>query len=701
MPARQPRRTQFIERIFPRAISLALLVVGLAACGEDQRLPATGAPLDPTQWAKHGRTDGEERYSPLDQIREDSVADLGLAWFFDTGTKRGLEATPLMIDGVLYVTGSWSIVFALDARTGELLWRYDPQVPGSYGARACCDVVNRGVAYHEGKIYVGSLDGRLIALEASSGNLIWEVLTVDPLQPYTVTGAPRVVDGKVVIGNGGAEYGVRGYVSAFDADTGTLLWRFYTVPGDPAEPFESEAMRRAAETWTGQWWRLGGGGTVWDSLAYDPDLGLLYVGTGNGSPWNRYIRSPEGGDNLYLSSILALDPKDGSLVWHYQTTPADAWDYTATQHMILTDLEIEGETRSVIMQAPKNGFFYVLDRETGEFLSAAPYAQVTWALGIDDAGRPIEAPAASYRDNPAIIYPSPLGAHTWQPMSYNPNTKLVYIPVLESLGFYQQQDPFTVLVDEWNTATNTPPPFARDFPPSPNSGFLVAWDPATQSQRWRVPLPIGFNGGTLTTAGNLVFQGTADGRFVAYAADTGEKLWESEAGTGVVAAPITYELDGIQYVTVLAGWGGAFALINGRASIATPQSNGRLLSFALNRDQTLPSSNPPEPTLTPIAFDATPASLDRGLALYNRFCSRCHGLGAVSSAIVADLRKSSERIFELYDEIVLDGAFVSQGMPGFAGSLRTDQVAVIRDFVLSQRQALIDRPTSDQASIPD
>ncbi|MEO6725034.1 MAG: PQQ-dependent dehydrogenase, methanol/ethanol family, partial [Blastocatellia bacterium] len=510
-------------------------------------------------WITHGRDYAETRFSPLKQINQATVKNLGLAWSFDTNTNRGLEATPIIVDGVMYTTGSWSIVFAIDARTGKQLWRWDPQVAHSYGPKACCDAVNRGVAVYKGNVYVGTLDGRLVALDAALGKVVWEVMTVDPAKQYTITGAPRVVKGKVIIGNGGGEYGMRGYVSAYDAMTGKLAWRFYTVPGDPAEPVEAAmkpAMENAAKTWTGEWWKLGGGGTVWDSMAYDPELDLLYVGTGNGSPWNRNVRSPGGGDNLYLSSILALKPDTGALVWHYQTTPGDMWDYTATQHIILADLAINGQKRKVLMQAPKNGFFYVLDRRTGELISAEAYGKVTWAKGVDKkTGRPIETPESRYKDKPSTQLPGPLGAHNWQPMSFNPQTGLVYIPAQETGFIYGQERNFKYGDRGWNIGIDFG--LVKDAPTALPTGHLLAWDPVAQKERWRVPYVVMWNGGTLTTAGNLVFQGTADGRFVAYSADKGAKLWEVNVGTGIIASPVTYELDGVQYVSIMAGWGGA------------------------------------------------------------------------------------------------------------------------------------------------
>jgi len=652
----------------------------------DDRALAT-ADEHPDVWLTHGRNYAETRFSPLKQINADSVKNLGLAWSFDTETTRGLEATPIVVDGVIYTTGSWSVVFAIDARTGKQLWKWDPKVSRTYGQRACCDVVNRGVAVYKGRVYSGTLDGRLVALDAQTGKLIWEVITVDQGRPYTITGAPRVFKGKVIIGNGGAEFGVRGYVSAYDAESGKLVWRFYTVPGDPSKPFESPALEPAAKTWTGEWWKIGGGGTVWDSLAYDPELDLLYVGTGNGSPWNREIRSPGGGDNLYLSSILALRPDTGELVWNYQTTPGDSWDYTATQHMILADLQIDGRSRRVLMQAPKNGFFYVLDRRTGELISAEAYVRISWAKGVDKkTGRPVEDPAARYKDAVNFAQPGPLGGHNWQPMSYNPQTGLVYIPAQEPFFPYTQDREFKYRPGGWNTGVDFG--IIKDPPPLVPRGHLLAWDPIAQKERWRVQYKDIWNGGTLTTAGNLVFQGTADGRFVAYSADKGEKLWEVAVGTGVIAAPITYQLDGVQYVSVMAGWGGAAALTGVNATGGGPVP-GRLLTFALNRSGALDASVPKRSIPSPVEFDAAPEKISDGAKLYARWCATCHGIAAMGGGVIADLRYSAPSVLNKYPQIVLEGGYSNNGMPSFKQWLSADEINTIRAYILKRRADLV------------
>ena len=663
-----------------------------------------GAAAETDEWVTYGRDYAETRFSPLDEIDAGNVGRLGLAWSYDTGALRGLEATPLVADGVLYASTSWSDVFALDARTGRPLWKWDARADRARGARACCDVVNRGVALYDGKVYVGVIDGRLAAIDSATGRTVWDVQTTPVDEPYTITGAPRVVAGMVVIGNGGAELGVRGFVSAYDAKTGALVWRFYTVPGDPSQPFEAPALEAAARTWTGEWWKSGGGGTAWDAFAYDPEAELLYVGTGNGAPWDRNIRSPGGGDNLYLSSILALHVETGELKWYYQTTPGDSWDYTAVQQLTLAELTIGGRERRVIVQAPKNGFFYVLDRLTGELLSADPIARVSWASGVDlRTGRPIETPHARYTEVVTTISPGPGGAHNWQPMAYNPRTGLVYIPVSESSFLYGRDPDFVLRPRAWNLGIDLAksigmkPAGARLPESSYGAGTgeaagapssLLAWDPVARSARWRVLHTNSTGGGTLTTAGNLVFQGTDTGRLVAYSADRGEKLWETDVGIGIMAAPSTYAIDGTQYVSVLAGMGGATGLY-GRNPQNHYKATGRVFTFALDARAPLPPVRGIErPALTPIDSAATAEQLARGAELYGQRCSMCHGVAAASGGSIADLRYASPATFEEFDRIVRQGAYAGLGMPMFDWFTEND-VTAVRAYVLSRRAALI------------
>ncbi len=655
------------------------------------------ADLDPDDWLTHGRDYAEQRYSPLDQIRDDNVSELGLAWSFDFGTHRGLEATPLVVDGVLYTTATWSVVVALDAATGELRWTYDPKVPRERASTFCCDVVNRGVAFWRGTVYVGTLDGRLVALDARSGDVRWSVQTVDLERPYAITGAPRVVKGRVIIGNGGADMGVRGYVSAYDAADGRLVWRFYTVPRNPGEPQESPALERALETWSADsgphtpWWVVGGGGTVWDSMAFDPDLDLLYVGTGNGAPWSRDVRSPGGGDNLYLSSILALRPDTGELVWHYQTTPGDSWDFTATQHMILADLPWHGRVRKLLLQAPKNGFFYVLDRETGELLSATPFARVTWADRVDLAsGRPVETGAGDYAEHPAFIRPGSLGAHNWQPMAFHPGTGLVYIPAQDVAGYYAPIRKPLVYVPGSYANAGVDFTEATSFPREAASGSLDAWDPVAGRRVWRVPYDAIGNGGVLATAGNLVFQGTADGRFVAYSADRGEKLWEAQAPTGIIAAPMTYRVDDVQYVSVLAGWGGAFGLSGGDAARAVgARPAGRILTYRLGGTARLPTPPPPRRRPAPPAPPppGSEALVKRGSDLYAVNCSACHGVGAVGGGALPDLRYLRPGARRSFANIVVHGSLRRRGMPGFGGVIDESDARAILLYLADRADA--------------
>ncbi len=638
-------------------------------------------------WPAVGLDYAETRFSKLDQINTGNVKNLGLMWSYSLDSSRGVEATPIVVDGIMYVTAPWSVVHAIDARTGKGIWTFDPEVAREKGYRGCCDVVNRGVALHKGKVFVGAYDGRLIALDAATGKKIWEKDTViDHSHSYTITGAPRVANGKVIIGNGGAEYGVRGYVTAYDAETGNQAWRWFVVPGDPAKPYEDDSMAAAAKTWdpAGKYWVNGGGGTPWDSITYDPDLNTVYVGTGNGSPWNRNLRSPAGGDNLYLASIVALNADTGKFLWHYQETPGDNWDYTSTQPMILADLTIDGAPRKVILHAPKNGYFFVIDRTNGKFISAKNFVDVNWATGYDANGRPIEVAEARSPDKSFDAIPGPYGAHNWHPMSFNPSTGLVYLPAQNVPLNLTGQTDWTHNANKpgefmgnlgWNLAfaLNATPPKGLPF------GRLIAWDPVKQKEAWRQEHVSPWNAGTLTTGGNLVFQGTADGRFIAYNATTGEKLWESPTGTGVVAAASTYLVDGAQYVSVAVGWGGVFGVAARATELNSP---GTVYTFAVGGKAPLPAFTKyqTENLLSGVAYD--PADVSPGTLLYVSNCAICHGVpGVDKGGNIRNLAYVGADTMTNLKAIVFSGAYKSQGMPDFTGKLKDDDVVKIIAFI--------------------
>lgn len=650
-------------------------------------------------WPLHGLTAQEQRFSSLSQINDNNIDQLGLAWSFDTEFNRGLEATPIVVDGVMFFTGNWSVVYALDARTGEQLWKYDPKVPKNWGDKGCCDVVNRGVAVADGKVLFGSFDARLIALDAASGELLWETQTADISKwPYTITGAPRVAKGKVFIGNGGAEYGVRGFIAAYDLASGEQVWKFYTAPGNPADGLESTALQNAAQTWNGQWWKMGGGGTVWDSIVYDEELDQLYFGVGNGTPWNRNQRSPGGGDNLYLNSIVAVNPDTGDYIWHYQQTPADNWDFTSTQQIMLADMDWQGESRKVIWHAPKNGFFFIIDRLTGTPLSIEPYTAVNWATHYDKSTwRPVETPAADYQKNPGTeITPSSLGAHNWNPMAYSPSTGLVYVPVKRVMSEYVENESDYV-PGRWNIGVDVgrPPVYGRPaliqkIKAKMFNGYLLAWDPQTQREAWRVEHATGGNGGVLATAGNLVFQGTSKAKLNAITADSGDIIWNYNTHVGVMAAPVTYMLDNEQYIAVAVGWGGAYGLIF-RFDDKNPVPPSRMLVFKLGAKANLPPLPKPATLLSlPPPTNADADVIKRGYELYSDNCSVCHGAGASSSHSIPDLRNLPLAFYENFDAVVRGGMMEGAGMPKFDEVLSATDVEAIYAYVLHEARALRD-----------
>ncbi|WP_233349999.1 PQQ-dependent dehydrogenase, methanol/ethanol family [Litorimonas cladophorae] len=664
----------------------------------------SAAAQTPETWLTYGGDYKEQRHSRLTGITKDNVADLGVAWTFDLSTGRGVESTPIVHDGIMYVTGAWSILHALDAKTGEEIWTYDPEVAGEDAIKGCCDVVNRGVAIYDGKVYLGVFDGRLEALDAKTGAVVWSKVTVDQSQPYTITMAPRIVKGKVIIGNSGGELGVRGYVSAFDAQTGSMDWRFYTVPNPKKQPdgaaSDSIMTELVNDTWgdTGGWVTDGGGGTAWDSIVYDEANDQILVGVGNGSPWNAKIRDPEGkGDNLFLSSILALDADTGTYKWHFQTTPRDQWDFTATQSIILADLPLgeNGADRRVVMQAPKNGFFYVLDAETGEFISGNNFVPMNWATGLDENGRPIEAPNARVTDGePNPIFPGPLGAHNWHPMAYSPVEKLAYIPAQMIPQLFQdnqvEPDPDAYWNLGYNLSAGIPPEFPtgtvdafRGF----NQGWLVAWDPIKQEARWTVQHDGPWNGGILSLDTGIVLQGQREGDVSAYDAATGDKLWTTDVKSGALSGMSTYEIDGEQYVTITTGWGSAFALSAGYGyKSAVPPQVGRVVTFKLGGTEIIPDKMASSIERSPKGERfGTPDQIMTGLGLYSESCLVCHGPLAVSSGVLPDLRWSYATADKNeWTDIVMNGALSENGMVSFKEQISPEGMEAIRAYVMSQ-----------------
>jgi quinohemoprotein ethanol dehydrogenase len=640
-------------------------------------------------WPGYGRTFGEQHFSPLSQINDRDVGRLKLAWSLDLGP--GNPATqPVEVGGVLYFSSGMSIVHAVDVRTGKLLWRYDSNVRDHAGREMRVSWGIRGVAWWNGKVYTATVDGRLIALDARTGKELWTVQTTTKGDGRFISGAPRAFDGKIIIGQGGGDTTTnRGYATAYDAETGKQIWRVYIVPGNPANGFENKAMEMAAKTWTGEWWKFGGGGEPWNAFTYDAETDTIMIGTGNGYPWNHHIRSPGGGDNLFLCSLLAVDAKTGAYKWHYQYNPGESWDYNSTMDMELADLMIDGKPRKVVMSAPKNGFFYVIDRTNGQLISAEKIAKVTWATSIDiTTGRPVEIPAARFPNGQdGVVWPTTSGAHSWMPMAFSPMTRLVYIPKIEHGMSYNDRgfDPKT-----WKPAAGSvglafgPPP----SDPLLNTSALLAWNPVTQKLAWKVDTIGGFNGGILATAGNLVFQGQLNGRFSAYAADTGKELWQFPAQAAVMAAPISYRVDGRQYVTVLVGMGTSAAVdaaSHGGIAIDARTQRKRVLTFVLDGKAALPPAPPPfiVKALPDPGYRPDPALAAKGESLFIN-CIACHGWGAISGGGAPDLRASPVVLSaEAFDGTVRGGGLVGNGMPKF-DELSDQDLAGLRQYVRSR-----------------
>ncbi|HTY92837.1 MAG TPA: PQQ-dependent dehydrogenase, methanol/ethanol family [Steroidobacteraceae bacterium] len=694
-----------MRRLNPGSL-LATLVAAMSLLAGSRAATAAGPAdvnarrmLDPAataaNWMSYGGTYSEQHFSPLTQINKDNVSRLGLAWFADYDTNLTQAGTPLEIDGVIYVSTAWSKVYAFDARTGRTLWQYDPKTPGAWIRNVCCGIVNRGIAAWNGKIYLGTLDGRLVAIDAATGKEVWSVLTIDPSKHYSITVAPRVAKGKVLIGESGGEYGVRGYISAYDAETGKLDWRFYTIPGNPRDGFENEAMRKAAKTWGGEWWKLGGGGTVWDSIVFDPVTNLVYFGVGNGTPWNDRYRDPSNKDNLFLASIVALNVDTGQYVWHYQETPADTWDYDAVSPLAVVDMKFHGTQRRVLLQPSKNGFFYVIEASTGKLLNATPFVDVNWADGVDlKTGRPRTRPEARYPEGkPINLSPGVQGAHGWHANAYSPLTGLLYVPT-QIATFPMVFDPtYTPNPVGYNLGIDFGAQFTyyREHPEAVNKfvGYLQAIDPQTGRKVWGGPENQGPTGGAVATAGGVVFQGGGtSNEFRAFDATSGKVLWTAQTQTAVLAAPITYEVDGKQYVAVSVGGpvqGGDYYAPN----------HSRMLVYALGGTAQLPAPQPYTPrALLPPAATATAEQVQRGEQLYARNCAACHGdRGQTRGANFPDLTRTpllwSQ---EGFDAIVLKGLLAARGMASFAEALQPADSALIRAFIIDQANQLKNNP---------
>jgi quinohemoprotein ethanol dehydrogenase len=669
---------------------IALTVILLAQTGS---WPAQGA-----DWPVYGGAAEENHFSDLAQINTSNVSRLKPVWATDLEVTRA-NSEPIEMDGVIYVTGGLSVVQAFDVQTGRRLWRFEPKLD-THSLKLRYAWGARGLAYSAGRIFVGAQDGQLFAIDARTGALAWKIQTAEgPEDGRYITGAPRVFDGKVIVGHGGADFSaVRGYVTAYDASNGQQLWRFYTVPGDPAKGFEDDAQAMAAKTWTGKWWTHGGGGTAWNAITYDAELHRIYVGTGNGSPWNPKIRSPGGGDNLFLASIIALDATTGKYIWHYQENPAEAWDYNSTMDIELTTLVIDGQARKVILHAPKNGFFYVIDRLNGKVIAADKLGKVTWASRIDlSTGRPVEAPGIRYpTGGPVEIWPSNLGVHNWPPMSFNPETGLVYLPVIESGMNVTDKgiDPATWAPIPGALNNGLSDTYADHFP-STSVASLIAWDPIAKKKVWVAKVPAPWNGGTLTTAGNLVFQGQNDGKLLAYDARSGKSLWRMAMQTGVPATPIAYSHGGQEYISVVVGppVGSQFSL----TGISNYDYNyrtqpARIVTFSLKGKGSIPApvTAGPERPVTDSTRALNPQLVQQGASLWPA-CMACHGMAAVSPGSAPDLRASPLHLnAAAFDGVVRKGALAARGMPVFA-EFSDEQIDALMQYVEARARVATER----------
>jgi quinohemoprotein ethanol dehydrogenase len=672
-----------------RLIFGLVLAAGVAAYSQSGTAAAGHNPNE-VEWAQHGGNPNEQRYSKLKQVTVDNVKQLGLAWYAEIAERGGYQSTPLVIDGVIYMTAPWSSLYAFDARSGKPLWKVDPKAPREIAATSiCCNISNRGAAYSDGKIIWGTIDGRLMAVNAKTGQKVWEARVTDPKLQYSITGAPRIGDGLVFIGVGGAEFYTRGFLTAYDVKTGKLVWKFYTVPGDPSKGPDGEAsdnvMPMAAKTWNGKWWEKGGGGSTWDGIVYDPKSDLVIFGTGNGLPWPAQLRSPGGGDNLFTSSIVAVHAKTGKYKWHYQATPMDGFDFDNTAPLTLADITVDGQPKHVVMQAPKNGVFYVIEAATGKVVSADPFVPINWALGFDKANnwKPILNPEANYGKTGKGFWVLPFQAHVWQPQSFNPQTGLMYVPARRAVGSMYAEEGGRILGNQMvDVAMGHMPEGKRPELENPGA-YLLAWDPVARKAAWEQREGSG-NAGTLTTAGNLVFQGIPGKKFAAFRADTGAKVWAIDTQGNVVPGPVTYTLDGVQYIAVISSASTGFAAAAGK---------NRLLVYKLNGDLQLPPAPPEVPqVLNPPADFGDAAMHARGQDLYQRNCSGCHEGGRLFSGF-PDLNYTvALNAPDLFKGIVVDGALAENGMISFKNTLKPEDAEAIRSFLTARANELKRHP---------
>jgi len=698
-------------------VGLLIATFHLTACDGNRHGPRSSENAD---WPTVGGDSNNTRFSPLADISDRNVGSIGLAWEAGLDSERVQESSPVVVDGIMYVSASLGRVFAFDAETGKRLWKFDPDVDMQVNRYACCDQANRGIVVANGLVYVASLDGFLYALRTRDGSVSWRVNTLSGQhRNYTITGAPTRAANLIVIGNAGSEFNARGFVTAYDAKTGRKVWRFYTVPRNPSNGSqESPALDIAVKTWDrDSRWDIGGGGTVWDAILYDSVLDTIYIGVGNGVPYPRRLRSPKGGDNLFLGSVVALNRRDGSMKWYYQETPGESWDSTSTQQMIMSDVHIDGKIKPALIHAPKNGFLYVIDRTTGRPVRAHPLVRINWARRVNlSSGRPeMRYDSNDYTRGPKIIFPSTLGARSWDPPAYSPQSQTYFASVID-MGTLLWSNPTRVAYDvrgqnsglaggvmsydldatlpslplDMRTAVAALPE-TESVRKMPWSAELRAVDVVTGRTRWAVPLESWrHRAGVLATAGNLVVQGGPSGRLKFYAQDTGRLVKSIDTFSSIHAAPITYKKRGIQYFAVATGWGGAAWPWLPSFSAAYKYGNrNKVFAFRIGGKIVPEPAKLPELKVAPVPpslpGDVTAAQLEIGQALFFKHCAACHFNQPRST--VPDLRRMTPETHKLFSEIVLNGRLLANGMPRWSDVLTRRQVSMIHRWLIYEQVA--------------